>query len=221
MPRCLPRQSYINGSSLRKKLKLSFEGERGIDLAGISKQWFHEFSEQFSNPNYGYLKTTNKDTLYINPSIKDIYDPKDYKSWYRLFGRIIAMALYHKYNLSTTLCRTFYKSLLNLPFSLEDLKDYDKILYKNLKELKAMDNVEDLYLNFTVTKSKFGINFDEELVPNGSDIELTNENREEYIFLIVEKKLTQEVKIQIDAIKMGFNEVLPIDVLMEFGLNKG
>ncbi|KAJ0407736.1 hypothetical protein P43SY_009073 [Pythium insidiosum] len=76
------------------------------------------------------------------------------------------------------------KHILGIPITFSDLEFVDNDLYKNLKWLRENNGVESLALDFTVTvdqytdKSKIV-----ELVPNGAQIPVTDENKKEYIDL--------------------------------------
>lgn len=50
------------------------------------------------------------------------------------------------------LSRTFIRKIKGLPNYFKELKYFDKNLFKQLKNLKEMDNIEDLYLTFTVNE---------------------------------------------------------------------
>ena len=54
-----------------------------------------------------------------------------------------------------------------------------------------------------------------ELKPGGSDIEVTEENKEEYIKKLVEYRLTAGVKAQLAGLAYGFNEVVNINHLKD------
>lgn len=73
---------------------------------------------------------------------------------------------------------------------LDDMPSLDEELYRNLLFLKHYDgNVEDLSLNFTVAADEFGTAKNIELVPDGSNVPVTNENRIKYIYLVANYKL--------------------------------
>lgn len=76
--------------------------------------------------------------------------------------------------------------------SLKELENLDKELYKNLKFLKNYEgDVVDLGLNFTVQNFK---KQEIELVPGGKNIDVTNENKFTYIYLVAGYKLNTEMK---------------------------
>ena len=40
-------------TDLKKKLKVSFEGEPGLDMGGLTKEWFLLLIRQIFHPDYG------------------------------------------------------------------------------------------------------------------------------------------------------------------------
>ncbi len=45
--------SCRNRDYLKTKLWVKFEGERGIDYGGVSREWFFLLSHEMFNPGYG------------------------------------------------------------------------------------------------------------------------------------------------------------------------
>ena len=65
---------------------------------------------------------------------------------------------------------------------LPDLSSVDAQLYNNLMFLKTYDgDAEDLCLTFSVANDDFGSNKEIDLIPNGSNVEVTNSNKQRYI----------------------------------------
>lgn len=54
---------------LRKKLRVIFKGEPGIDLGGVSKEWFFLIMQRFFNENYG--KCAHSLSIFI-PSMTNV-----------------------------------------------------------------------------------------------------------------------------------------------------
>lgn len=38
---------------MRGELRVTFEGEKGSDMSGLTKEWFIQISKQMFDPNYG------------------------------------------------------------------------------------------------------------------------------------------------------------------------
>jgi len=43
---------------LKKKLRVVFKDEPGIDLGGVSKEWFFLLIQKFFKPDYGMIEIT-------------------------------------------------------------------------------------------------------------------------------------------------------------------
>lgn len=55
-----------------------------------------------------------------------------------------------------------------------------------------------------------------ELKPGGSDIPVTDDNKEEYVELMLRWRLDRGVAQPMEAFKKGFAEVLPVHLLLNF-----
>jgi E3 ubiquitin-protein ligase NEDD4 len=55
-----------------------------------------------------------------------------------------------------------------------------------------------------------------ELKPGGADVAVTEENKQEYVDLIVEYRISKRVKDQFDAFMSGFSELIPQDLVTVF-----
>jgi ubiquitin-protein ligase E3 C len=92
---------------------------------------------------------------------------------------------------------------------LDDLASLDSELYQGLIFLKHYSgDLADLALNFTVTQDEFGVARSVELIPNGSNIPVTKENRLKYIYLVSLYKLSRQIRKQSDAFFDGLSEMI-------------
>ncbi|PIO26642.1 hypothetical protein AB205_0023480 [Aquarana catesbeiana] len=69
---------------------------------------------------------------------------------------------------------------------------------------------------FSVDKEILGEVKSHDLKPNGSNLQVTEENKEEYIRLVAEWRLSRGVEEQTQAFFEGFNEILPQQYLQYF-----
>lgn len=75
-----------------------------------------------------------------------------------------------------------------------------------------MDNspIEDyLELNFTYEFDNFGEIQTKELVPNGSNILVTEENKLQYVQLISYAKMATNIKVQLENFLAGLHDLIP------------
>jgi hypothetical protein len=132
---------------------------------------------------------------------------------FELLGWLLARALIDGMHLDVHFNQAFYKSLLHLPVCFDDLESVDKALYDSLKDTMQMapEEVEFLCYTFEVPDNS---SLDEaavhELKPGGADIEVTADNREEFVQLWAEWVLEGCVWQQREAVRRGFAATLPV-----------
>merc|ERR1712014_478282 len=101
--------------------------------------------------------------------------------------------------------------------TLKDIADTDEEYYKSLTSILDYNLDEiDLGMTFTVTEDNFGKIRDVDLKPNGSEIEVTEANKHEYVELVVNWRFLKGVKEQTDAICSGIKDIIPIEWLKLF-----
>jgi hypothetical protein len=91
----------------------------------------------------------------------------------------------------------------------DDLKAIDCQLYENLMQVKYFENapVESLGLTMTVAQDTFGVSQEIELVPNGANVPVTNENRLLYIMLYATWLMSGRIKEQATYFVRGMRSV--------------
>uniref|UniRef100_A0A673BRM9 HECT-type E3 ubiquitin transferase n=1 Tax=Sphaeramia orbicularis TaxID=375764 RepID=A0A673BRM9_9TELE len=201
---------------LRRRLWIIFPGEEGLDYGGVAREWFFLLSHEVLNPMYCLFEYAGKDNycLQINPAS---YINPDHLKYFKFIGRFIAMALFHSKFIDTGFSLPFYKRILNKPLALKDLESIDPEFYNSLIWIKD-NNIEEcgLEMFFSVDKEILGEVTTHELKPDGGNIQVTEENKEEYIRLVAEWRLSRGVEEQTQAFFEGFNEVLPQQYLQYF-----
>ncbi|KAF6734291.1 E3 ubiquitin-protein ligase Itchy [Oryzias melastigma] len=201
---------------LRRRLWIIFPGEEGLDYGGVAREWFFLLSHEVLNPMYCLFEYAGKDNycLQINPAS---YINPDHLKYFKFIGRFIAMALFHGKFIDTGFSLPFYKRILNKPLTLKDLESIDPEFYNSLIWIKD-NNIEEcgLEMFFSVDKEILGEVTTHELKPDGGNIQVTEENKEEYIRLVAEWRLSRGVEEQTQAFFEGFNEVLPQQYLQYF-----
>uniref|UniRef100_A0A3Q3MNF3 E3 ubiquitin-protein ligase n=1 Tax=Labrus bergylta TaxID=56723 RepID=A0A3Q3MNF3_9LABR len=206
----------FNAQDLRRRLWIIFPGEEGLDYGGVAREWFFLLSHEVLNPMYCLFEYAGKDNycLQINPAS---YINPDHLKYFKFIGRFIAMALFHGKFIDTGFSLPFYKRILNKPLALKDLESVDPEFYNSLIWIKDNDIEEcGLEMFFSVDKEILGEISTHELKPGGGDILVTEENKEEYIRMVAEWRLSRGVEEQTQAFFEGFNEVLPQQYLQYF-----
>jgi len=108
-----------------------------------------------------------------------------------------------------------WKQLVGEPLGISDLKQIDYSVYRFFKYLRNAPK-EDLEGPNKAIFQKFTINLSDNttisLKKDGENIDVTYENRNEYITL-AEKARLEESKIQLKAIKKGIFDIIPSSLL--------
>ncbi|XP_072305656.1 itchy E3 ubiquitin protein ligase b isoform X2 [Eucyclogobius newberryi] len=206
----------FNSQDLRRRLWIIFPGEEGLDYGGVAREWFFLLSHEVLNPMYCLFEYAGKENycLQINPAS---YINPDHLKYFKFIGRFIAMALFHGKFIDTGFSLPFYKRILNKPLTLKDLESIDPEFYNSLIWIKDNDIEEcGLEMFFSVDKEILGEITTHELKSGGGDILVTEENKEEYVRLVAEWRMSRGVEEQTQSFFEGFNEVLPQQYLQYF-----
>ncbi|XP_015276912.1 PREDICTED: NEDD4-like E3 ubiquitin-protein ligase WWP1 isoform X1 [Gekko japonicus] len=201
---------------LRRRLYVIFRGEEGLDYGGLAREWFFLLSHEVLNPMYCLFEYAGKSNycLQINPA--STINP-DHLSYFCFIGRFIAMALFHGKFIDTGFSLPFYKRMLNKKLTIKDLESIDTEFYNSLIWIRD-NNIEEcnLEMYFCVDMELLGKVTSHELKSGGSNLLVTEENKEEYIGLMAEWRFSRGVREQTKAFLDGFNEVVPLQWLQYF-----
>ncbi|KAJ2888391.1 putative E3 ubiquitin-protein ligase [Coemansia asiatica] len=111
-------QLATHEQDLKKRLKIEFVGEEGIDAGGLTKEWFMLLIRELMNPLYGMFvsETDNDDgtggsaTFWFNPASLETGNQ------YFLVGVVVGLALYNSTILDLHLPLAVFKKLLRTSF---------------------------------------------------------------------------------------------------------
>lgn len=199
--------SQVTTSDLRKPLRVSFEGEEGIDEGGVRKEWFQLLVSEIFDPKYGmfaynaqtrahWFRRESEDLLYFN-----------------LMGTLLGMAIYNDVILDLHFPSVVYKLLLGRnapPITFDDLAEVDEELHSGLRTLLDFDGdvSETFERAFEAEFERFGEACSEPLVPHGAAVPLTNANRRNYVRVYARHQMIDAVQKQWGAFHRGFKLVL-------------
>uniref|UniRef100_A0A182R8P1 Ubiquitin-protein ligase E3C n=1 Tax=Anopheles funestus TaxID=62324 RepID=A0A182R8P1_ANOFN len=214
--------SPTNEPDLRPKFRIEMVNsvglrEAGIDGGGVFREFLSELIKLAFDPHRGFFMITKDNMLYPNPCVGKIVE--DFQRHYYFIGRILGKALYENLLVELPLAEFFLSKLAgkHSDVDVHQLASLDPVLYRNLMSLKAYEgDVADLGLDFTIVCDALGETKVEELKPNGANIIVNSTNRIEYIQLMADFKLNQQIRAQCAAFRQGLANVLPIEWLYMF-----
>ncbi|RMD44483.1 hypothetical protein DV735_g651, partial [Chaetothyriales sp. CBS 134920] len=204
-----------SATDLKKRLMIKFDGEDGLDYGGLSREFFFLLSHEMFNPFYCLFEYSAHDnyTLQINPHSG--INP-EHLNYFKFIGRVVGLAIFHRRFLDSFFIGAFYKMMLRKKVTINDMEGVDEEYHKNLTWTLENDITDVLDQTFSVEDEQFGETKTIDLKPGGRDIQVTNENKREYVELVTEWKIVKRVEEQFNAFITGFNELIPADLVNVF-----
>jgi len=208
---------YIN---LFKELKIIFVGEESHDAGGLIREWLTILFQKILDSNTGMFQRSDTDEIgyIIKPNL---YPSQELLNKYYFIGRVLAKALLENLTVNCCFNKVIYQLILGEKIQLNDLVFIDRPLYKSMKHLVSMkeecgENIAlcEIYFTFDY-EDESGRFQQEDLIPNGRDILVTQDNLDEYI----NKRIEYYTKSQLSGIKeiiRGINTIFPVDYLKIF-----
>lgn len=184
------------------KLSIRFHGEEGVDAGGVTREWFQVLSRQMFDPGYALFIPVSSDRTTFHPNHMSNVNP-EHLLFFKFIGRVIGKALYEGRVLDCHFSRAVYKRILGKAVSVKDMESLDPEYYKSLVWMLENDITDIITETFSVDNDKFGVTETVDLIENGRNILVTQENKQEYIRLIVEFKLIGSVQEQLDDFLKG------------------
>jgi len=198
---------------LKNKIKVSYEGEPGIDASGLTRDFYTELSRAMFNPDYSLFNLTSNGVSYYANS--QSYVNPDHLNFFKFIGRMVGKAIFDGQLLECYFARSLYKMMIGEDLAFEDLEDMDNECFTNLQW--TLDNdVNGIGQYFLVTRDYFGRYEELPLKEGGANIMVTNDNVGEYIEKFTFHKMYINVKDQIDAFLGGFHDIVSRDLISVF-----
>jgi E3 ubiquitin-protein ligase NEDD4 len=208
--------SRQSATDLKKRLMIKFDGEDGLDYGGLSREFFFLLSHEMFNPFYCLFEYSAHDnyTLQINPHSG--INP-EHLNYFKFIGRVVGLAIFHRRFLDAFFIGALYKMILNKAVSLPDMEGVDADFHRSLQWMLDNDiSGGILEQTFSTEDERFGVMTVEDLIPDGRNIEVTNENKKEYVELMVKWRIEKRISEQFQAFKDGFHELIPQDLINVF-----
>jgi hypothetical protein len=208
-----------------KLFNVTFQGEASIDAGGPYRECLAQAATELQSsalslfipsPNQKSDSGSFREKWIINPSANSITELEMYK----IFGGWLGYAIRTGEFINMDLPSIFWKSILDIPKDRKDLEMIDKYCIQFLDDILKINDKENFEVfneyKFTTMLSS---GEEVELIENGKNINLSLENKKLYVEL-VEKTRLNEGKIQIDAIRSGLEQVIPIGILKLISWNE-
>lgn len=106
---------------MKGPLEISFTGERGQDVGGLTRDFFIELSREMFNPNYSLFNLMSNGVSYFpNPNSGVVAEHLQY---FKFIGRIIGKSLFDGCLLECYFAKPLYKMMIGDELCFEDLEE--------------------------------------------------------------------------------------------------
>jgi E3 ubiquitin-protein ligase HUWE1 len=197
------------------KLNIRFNGEEGVDAGGVTREWFQVLARGIFNPDWALWQPVASDKTTFHPNSLSWING-EHLVYFKFIGRIIGKALHEGRVLDCHFSRAVYKRMLGKQPNLKDLESMDLDYYKSLVWILENDITDILTEDFSVIEEQFGEEKVVDLVENGRNVPVTEDNKRDYVQKLVEYRLTGSVSEQLDHFIRGFHDIIPAELVAIF-----
>lgn len=207
---------YKSASEIKDaRMNIKFQGEEGVDVGGVTREWYQVLSRQIFNPDYALFTPVASDRTTFHPNRTSEVNP-EHLLFFKFIGRIIGKAIYDNKLLDCHFSRAVYKQILGKSVSVKDMETLDLDYYKSLVWMLENDITDIITETFSIDADDYGEQKVIDLKPNGRNIPVTEENKAEYVKLVVEYRLVESIKDQLNAFLEGFHDIISKDAVAIF-----
>ncbi|OQS03207.1 HECT E3 ubiquitin ligase [Thraustotheca clavata] len=190
--------------------------EAGVDGGGVFKEYLDLLTKQAFSTNCPYFLTTDDQLIYPNPNAQNVLGPET-GHHFRFLGRVLAKAMYEGILIEPQFATFFLQKLLGQLNTLDDLQSLDAELYRHVLKMKqSPESIDQLELTYSIATSQNGTMQIQELIPQGQNIPVTQDNFIRYIHLLANYKLNTQIAAATNAFLVGFHDVIPTMWLLMF-----
>eukprot|EP00427_Karlodinium_veneficum_P027658 CAMPEP_0169217568 /NCGR_PEP_ID=MMETSP1016-20121227/18974_1 /TAXON_ID=342587 /ORGANISM="Karlodinium micrum, Strain CCMP2283" /LENGTH=569 /DNA_ID=CAMNT_0009295497 /DNA_START=619 /DNA_END=2324 /DNA_ORIENTATION=+ len=208
---------------LAPSMEVTFEDEIGSDAGGLTRGWFNAVASRLlegSQEAHGssLFATAPDGTLVPRPVRRPDESQEKFKDLLAA-GRFLALAVYREQSLPLAFGLITCKHILGVAVGMEDVRQLDPDFFRGrveavlkkggLAELNAALGEPLVFLSAASPMRPEP----EPLKKGGADIQVTEENKVEYVHLLCEAYLCSGIRREIQSLLQGFYAVLPFEVL--------
>ncbi|KZO99792.1 HECT-domain-containing protein [Calocera viscosa TUFC12733] len=208
-------------AALKGRIRVTFldrdgHQEQGLDGGGLWKEFVVTLLEESFDPERGLWAKNEEQELYPYPQ-KFAREARQLK-WYKFIGRMLGKALYDNILIETVFAKFFLAKWVGESGGLDSLASLDPYFHRALVALKQWesDDCLDPDTRFDIVDIDLGQPDTIELIPNGSNIPVTKDNRIRYIELVCKHRLDDQIAEQTQAFLAGMRDLIELKWLKMF-----
>ncbi|OQR85118.1 HECT E3 ubiquitin ligase [Achlya hypogyna] len=207
---------WATPDQLHQSMRIKFLNEPGVDAGGLEREWFTLMTQEIFDESTGLFTSCMGHNSYMVRATSNEAS-EDHLMYFQAIGRFLGRALFEGMLIDAHLALPMYKHLLGIPITFSDLEFIDVDLYNNLRWLKQNKGVESLCLDFSVSVPQYGsAPLTVDLCPNGRNIAVTDDNKDEYVYLRFKWIMMSSISYQLASLVKGVYSVVPAELLSVF-----
>ena len=195
-------------SVLRRPMKVRYAGEQGIDLAGLTADLLAKVIKASITRCLDLNLLRERTGIWFQ-------EGADNPGEFHRLGMLIGLAMYNGVkSLPLDFPPMFYKKLVDEPLDLEDMKEFDPILYQGWRKLSDSD-VNGLAFEYTY---QIGSEIETHILEyEGKESKLvTPDNFQSYIQAMFNASTNTLITSSFNALRSGLESIIPRRVLKLF-----
>lgn len=127
----------LKGMSLLRELKIIFEGEEGIDIGGVLREWFMVLFKEIESKELCKINVIHLIDLFQKTNCNDYSVIPSYSlkpteknlNYFYFIGQLLSKAILEDITVNICFSKLIYKMVLDEPLSFEDLNLIDTQVY--------------------------------------------------------------------------------------------
>uniref|UniRef100_A0A1D1YSC8 HECT-type E3 ubiquitin transferase n=1 Tax=Anthurium amnicola TaxID=1678845 RepID=A0A1D1YSC8_9ARAE len=215
---------HLTEEELKGMIRISFINELGVEEAGIDgggifKDFMENVTREAFDVQYGLFKETTDHLLYPNPGSGLVHE--QHLQFFHFLGSLLGKAMFEGILVDIPFASFFLSKLKQKHNYLHDLPSLDPELYRHLLFLKHHEgDISELELYFVIVNNEYGEQMEEELLPGGKNIRVTNDNVITFIHLVANHRLNFQLRQQSLHFLRGFQQLIQREWIEMFGENE-
>ncbi|XP_064623307.1 apoptosis-resistant E3 ubiquitin protein ligase 1-like isoform X2 [Lineus longissimus] len=220
---------HFSTSDWCKNFEVTFTGEPGVDWGGLRREWFEIVCTNLFDPMgsglFRRFVEDNQGLVHPNPHRRPFFKMK----YYEFAGRIVGKCLYesalgggYKQTVKAKFTRSFLAQVIGLRVNYRHFEQDDPDLFTTKIKYVLENDVEDMEMVFAEEQYSEGGQVEEviDLIPNGSKVAVTNDNKLTYLDALAQYRLANSVKDEMEYFLKGLNDLVPDNLLSIFDENE-
>lgn len=201
---------------------------QGLDWGGLRREWFEVLCSALFDPEnqlFHRFKNDKQGLVHPNPRRPSHLKLKHYE----YAGRIVSKCLYesslgsgYRQLVKARFSRSFLAQLIGLRVHYKYFEQDDPDLYVTKIKYILENDIDNMELYFCEEEytSSGQLLKTTELIPGGSKIRVTNQNKLVYLDALAQYRLATSVREEVEYFLKGLNELIPENLLCIFDENE-